>query len=285
MEVNDSRSRVSISSVFALCNQPGFRSRRNLYKVSIMVLRNHLGLLMILNVCCFQGFQLTALVVRGPPELHPIFTVPLNGVAIDHEKVKGAVACVLDFVRQPLFKQKNFFCETRISMLNTAVAAVVAVQHSSKFDAWRAIGVDIGSVIADLNSCREKVLPRRKTVKDTRERWFVADTVAPSAVSAAATRTTVRKPDAVEVRDFQYINEQHKHALPFCSLPTPSPGRRQKRRVPLSLVVLRMSFSVASPSASHPSIEAAPEKSFEKLGARRSCRDPRNVPVLPGRYK
>ena len=38
VETSGNRSRVPISSVFAFCNQPGFRSRRNLHKVSIMVL-------------------------------------------------------------------------------------------------------------------------------------------------------------------------------------------------------------------------------------------------------
>ena len=36
--------------------------------------------------------QLTALVVKGPSELHPVFTVSLNRVAVDLEQVKGAVA-------------------------------------------------------------------------------------------------------------------------------------------------------------------------------------------------
>ena len=72
--------------------------------------------------------------VKAPSEVHPIFTVSLNGVAIDHEKVKGAKSCLQDFVRHPLFTQRNFFSETGISMLNTAVSAVDAVRHSFKFD-------------------------------------------------------------------------------------------------------------------------------------------------------
>ena len=38
VETSGERSRVPISSVFAFCNQPCFRSRRNLHKVSIIVL-------------------------------------------------------------------------------------------------------------------------------------------------------------------------------------------------------------------------------------------------------
>ena len=99
--------------------------------LEIECFKNHLDLLMIQQMCCFQVFQFTALVVRGPSTLHPLFTVSLDGVAIDHEKVKGTVACVQDFVRRPLFTQRNFFSETGISMLNTAVTAADAVRHSS----------------------------------------------------------------------------------------------------------------------------------------------------------
>ena len=38
VETSGNRSRVPINSVFAFCNKPGFRSRRNLHKVSIIVL-------------------------------------------------------------------------------------------------------------------------------------------------------------------------------------------------------------------------------------------------------
>ena len=108
-EVNGSRSCVPINNVFAFCNESGFRSRPNMHKVSIMVSRNHLGLLMIFHVCCFKVFQLTALVVRGSSESHPVFTMSLDMVAINHGKVFDAVACVQDFVRHRLFTQRNFF--------------------------------------------------------------------------------------------------------------------------------------------------------------------------------
>ena len=88
--------------------------------------------------------------MKGPSELNPVFTASLDGVAIDHEKVKGAVACVQDFVRHPLFTQRSFFSETGISMLNTAVTAADAVRNSDRYDPWGAIGVEAGPIIADL---------------------------------------------------------------------------------------------------------------------------------------
>ena len=157
-----------------------------------------------------SGFLLTALVVRGPSELNAVFTVSRNWVAVSHEKLNGAVACVQDFVRHPLFVQRNFFSETGISMFNTAVAAADAARHSSEFDPRRSLGIEAGPVIADMKSCREKVVLRRKAVKDTRERWFGAETVASSAVGEAAPRTTVSISDVAEVEGVQYVEEHIK---------------------------------------------------------------------------
>ena len=84
-------------------------------------------------------------------------------------------------------------------MLNTAVTAADSVRNSDRFDPWGAIGVEAGPVIADLKSCREMILSQRKAVKDTRERWFSAETVASSAVGESAPRATVRTSDVVEV--------------------------------------------------------------------------------------
>ena len=99
------------------------------------------------------------------------------------------MACVQEFVRHPLFTQRSFFSETGISMLNTAVTAADTVRNSARFDPRGSINVEAGPVVADLKSCREKVISQRKAMKDTRERWFSAETVASSAVGESAPRT------------------------------------------------------------------------------------------------
>ena len=116
-------------------------------------------------MCRVQVLQSTALAVRGPSESHPVFTVSLDGVAIDHENAKGAIGCLEDFVRHPLFTQRTFSPETGIGTLNNAVAAADAVRHSSKFDPWRTISVEAGPVIGDPESRWEKILLRRKTAE------------------------------------------------------------------------------------------------------------------------
>ena len=95
VEKNVSRLRAPINSVFVFCNQPGFRSRCGLYKVSSRwVFLDHWSRLLIQLTCSFKVFQLTTPAVKGPSGSHPNFTVSLNGVAIDHEEAKGAIACI-----------------------------------------------------------------------------------------------------------------------------------------------------------------------------------------------
>ena len=121
-------------------------------------------------------------------------------------------------------------------------------------------------------------------MKDTRERWFSAETVASSAVGETAPRPSVRISDVVEVGDVQYMAEHEKLGLFCCSRSASNPGKSKKRRAPVSPgVAKKKQFSVASPSASRPSFESALQKSFEKLGAGRSGRDRRNAPVFQGR--
>ena len=107
-------------------------------------------------------------------------------------------------------------------MLNIPVTAADAVRRSSEFDPWGAIRIEGGPVIADLKSCRQKVVSRRKAVKDTGERWFGAGTVASSPVSEAAPRPTVRISDVVEVGVVQYVDERNKVSIvvvDLCQIP------------------------------------------------------------------
>ena len=71
-------------------------------------------------------------------------------------------------------------------------------------------------------------------MRDTRERWFGAETVASSAVDETAPRTTVCISDVVEVGDVQYFEEHEKLYLSYCSRSASNPGKNRKRRVPVS---------------------------------------------------
>ena len=119
-------------------------------------------------------------------------------------------------------------------MLNTAVTAANAVRNSSNFDPWGAIGVEVGPIIAVLKSCWEKIVSRRKAVRNTRERWFSAETVASSAVGETAPRTTVRISYVLEVGDVQCVEEHGKLGLLCCKRSASNLGKSKKRREPVS---------------------------------------------------
>ena len=70
-----------------------------------------------------------------------------------------------------IFSNEPFedFNEKKIKYTSSLVTAADAVQNSSKFDPLGAIGGEAGPVVADLRSCREKVMSQRKAMKDTRE--------------------------------------------------------------------------------------------------------------------
>ena len=148
-------------------------------------------------------------------------------------------------MRYPLFTQRIFYSEIEIRTLNTAIAAADVVQHSSEFGLWRATGLKAGPVIADLKSCREKALLWKKTVKDTRERWFGADSVASWVDGESAPLTTVVIFDVVAVGDVQYKDKRHERGLPCCSGSVSIPGKRKKKRFsvsPLSTVEPKKEF-------------------------------------------
>ena len=124
-------------------------------------------------------------------------------------------------------------------MLNTAVTAADAIRNSAKFDPLGAIGVDAGPVIADLKLCREKIVSRRRAVKDIRERWFGVETAASSPVGETAPRTTVRISHVVEVGDVHYVEEHDRLGLVCCNRSASGPGKSKKRRVPVILGVAK----------------------------------------------
>ena len=126
-----------------------------------------------------------------------------------------------------------------------------------------AIDSTLGELLILMLAPLSLILSQRKAVKDTRERWFSAETVASSAVGERAPRTTVRISDVVEVGDVQY--EHEKLGLPCCS--RSSPGKGKKRQSSASPGVSEKQFSVSSPSVSRPSFESSLQKSFEKSGA------------------
>ena len=206
---------------------------------------------MIQHKCCVQIFQSTALLVKGPSELHPVFSVSLIGVAISHEKLNGAVACVQNFVRHPLFTQRNFFL--RDWDQHAEHCRYCRRSCSKKFQVW-----PLGSNWCRgwHRNCRSEVVPRENCItKEGGQRYnfhFVSliteerrwwrtlvwcrncYIISCWCLWWCGPRTTVRLSDVVEVGDVQCVQEPDKLGLFCCSLSMSSLGKSKKRRVPVS---------------------------------------------------
>ena len=155
VETSGNRSRVPINSVFAFCNQPGFRSRRNLHEVSIMRFEV-ISIFSWSNICAALDLSVDSISGEGSFRVASrLYCVAEWGCNRPREG-EGAVACVQDFVRHPLFTQRGFFFETGIRMFNTAVTAADLVQNSARFDPWGAIGVEASPVFAILSRAARK---------------------------------------------------------------------------------------------------------------------------------
>ena len=150
----------------------------------------------------FQVFQLTTLLTRGSPTQGEEFTISLDRVAIKKEKVRGVLLCVQDFVRSPHFTQRNFFSETGLTMLSASVAIADSITSSPVYAPWSVVeSVSALQVIVDLCACWDRVVLRRRSAKDTSERWYHGGTPR----SETASRPGVRISDVVEEGRVEYV--------------------------------------------------------------------------------
>ena len=125
---------------------------------------------------------------RGCTNVLAKFRLSLNQVAIDHQGhrgFKGAISCVQDFGRNTLFTQRRFSSDAESSMLRFTAASSGTNCGGSEFDPWRSIWVFADSIIADLETCRDKVLLLRRTSEHICEHWFRVDSVALSVIDKA----------------------------------------------------------------------------------------------------
>ena len=123
------------------------------------------------------------------------FTISLDRVAIKNEEVRGVLLCVQDFVRSPHFTQRNFFSETGLTMLSESVAIADSITSSPVHEPWSVVAsASASQVIADMCACWDRVVLRRRSAKDTSERWYHGGTPR----SETASRPGVRISDVVE---------------------------------------------------------------------------------------
>ena len=182
--------------------------------------------------------------IRGPATRGEKNNVSFDRVAIKAEEVHGALLCVLDFVWSPHFTQRSFLSESGLRMVSESVAIADSIMSSPVYAPWSILEVACaGQVITDLRACWDQVVLRRRTAKDTSERWYHGGNTR----NETASRPGVRISDVME--DGQVEN------------------------VPLAPPAL------GPPGPSN--IRSSPSKRKEKsFGAPRSCRGNLRFPVL-----
>ena len=116
----------------------------------------------------FQVFKLAALVVRGPKEEIPPFTLGMNSVTLPSAEVLSAVTCVQHFVREPMFTQRSFFTENGVAMLNSAIASASSVCTQVSYNPWSSLKHHSNrSVASELSASYEVVIGRRENGEAT----------------------------------------------------------------------------------------------------------------------
>ena len=232
-----------------------------------------------------QVFQLTTLVIRGPPTYSEKFTVSLDRVAIKEEEVRGVLFCVQDFVRSPHFTRRSFFSEFGLTVLSESVAIADSITSSPVYAPWIVVeSASASQVITDLCACLDRVVLRRRTAKDTSERWYHGGTPR----SKTPSRPGVRIPDVVEEGSVEYVPVAPPALGPPGLRKIRSSSSKWKRKITRSPVKLPRRFEVWSPPASLQRQSLVEDPSFASALAapvyhgksRRTGRDCRAGPVF-----
>ena len=233
----------------------------------------------------FQVFQLTTLVIRGPPTHGENVIVSLDRAAINEKEVRGILFCEQDFLRSPHFTQRNFFPESGYTMLSESLAIANNITPSPVYAPLSVVeSASASQVITDLFACWDRVVFRRRTAKDTSERWYHGSTPR----SETALRPGVKISDVVEEGRVEYVPVD----APALGPPGPSRIRssssKRKKKISRSPVKLPREFEASSPPASPPrrSFREDPNFAFALAApasrgkSRRSGRDRRAARVF-----
>ena len=228
---------------------------------------------------------MTTLVIRGPSTHGEKFKICLDRVAIRGEEVRGVLLCVQDFVRSPHFTQRIFFSESGLTMLSESVDIADSITSSPVYAPWSFVeSASASQVITDLCACWDRVLLRRRSAKDTSERWYHGGTPR----SGTTSRPGVKIPYVVKEERVEYV------PVAASALGPPGPSKirsspsKRKRKISRSPVKLPRKFEVSSPPASprrrslveDPSFASALAAPVFRGESRRSGRDRRAAPVF-----
>ena len=170
-------------------------------------------------------------------------------------------------------------------MLSESVAIADSIASRPVYAPWSVVAsASASQVIADMCACWDRVVLRRRSAKDTSERWYHGSTPR----SETASRPGVRISDVVEERRVEYVPVAPSALGPLGPSRIHSSSNKRKRKVTRSPVNLPRRFKVSSPPASSPRRSLVEDPSFASALAastsrgesRRSGRDRRAAAVF-----
>ena len=170
-------------------------------------------------------------------------------------------------------------------MLSESVAIADSITSSPVYAPWSVVAsASANQVVADMCACWDRVVLRRRSAKDTSDRWYHGGTPR----SESASRPGVRISDVVEEGRVEYVPVSPPALGPPGPSKCRSPSSKPKRKITQSPMKLPRRFEVSSPPASPPKRSLVEDRSFASALAapasrgksRRSGRDRRATPVF-----
>ena len=163
-----------------------------------------------------------------------VFTVSLNGIALNRRVVETSIACAQSFVRSPRFTQRDFFSDNGINLLVFAVNAAGSMRDQLTCELWaNVLPEGYEATLVDLRKAYDAVVVRRKEARDPSERWFGVRSIESSGVGEPSCWTGVRISDVVEVGQVEYLSQSLPVRDQPCSSTTispRSPGKGKSKR-------------------------------------------------------
>ena len=124
---------------------------------------------------------------------------------ICEDEVLGTLLCVQDFVRSPHFTQRNFFSESGVATLAESAAICDSITSSAVFEPWSHVETASRSqVVAEVCSCVNHAVDRRRVVKDSQEKWYAVGGIRPTSEDSAS-RSSVRISNNVGEGQVEYV--------------------------------------------------------------------------------
>ena len=176
---------------------------------------------------------MTTRFLRDSFEELPVFTVRLDGIALDRRVVEKSIVCIQHFVRSPRFTQRHFFSDNGINLLVSAVNAAGSVRDQSTCEPWaNVLPEGYEATLVDLRKAYDVVVVRRKEARDTSDRCFEVRSVESSEVWEPSCRAGVRISNVVKVGQVEYLSGSLPARDQPCSntiLSPRSPGKGKRK--------------------------------------------------------